>query len=66
VLGGLASGVAAGLVAVLPALRTPGVRVPCLSLSLTLLAVLSGGLLGTALAARAALRGPLLPALRDE
>ena len=63
---GLAVGVAAALVAVLPSLSTPGVGVPFLSLGLTLLAVLGSGLLWVGLATTAALRGSLLGALRSE
>jgi len=63
---GLVCGVVAGLVAVLPALRSPGADVPYISLVLTLAAILLSGVLWTWLAARLALRGPLLTALRNE
>jgi hypothetical protein len=63
---GLACGSVAGALAVVPALRSPGARVPCLSLGLTMAAVAAAGVLWTRLAAGAALRGPLLDALRDE
>jgi putative ABC transport system permease protein len=63
---GLACGVVAGLVAVLPALRSPGADVPYGSLTLTLSAILLNGALWTWLAAKLALRGPLLAALRNE
>lgn len=63
---GLASGVVAGLIAVLPALRSPGADVPYFSLALTLSAVVLSGLLWTWLATILALRGPLLNALRNE
>ena len=63
---GLATGTIAALIAVLPALRSPGADVPVASLSLTLLAVAASGLLWTWLATLLALRGPLLPALRNE
>ena len=63
---GLAIGVAAALVAVLPSLKTPGVGVPFVSLGLTLLAVLGSGLLWVWLATIVALRGSLLGALRSE
>jgi len=63
---GLLVGVIAALVAVLPALRTPGVDTPCSSLALTLAAVLVCGFLWTWLSTAAALRGPLLAALRSE
>jgi len=63
---GLLVGTASAIVAVLPALRAPGAEVPYFSLSLTLLGVAASGLAWTWLAAAAALRGPLLPALREE
>jgi len=63
---GLGCGVIAGLVAVMPALRSPGADVPYISLTLTLLAVLFSGILWTWLATRLALRSPLLNALRSE
>lgn len=63
---GLLVGTASAVVAVLPALRSPGADVPYLSLIVTLMAVAASGLLWTWLAAAAALRGPLLNALRDE
>jgi ABC-type antimicrobial peptide transport system permease subunit len=63
---GLVCGVFAGLVAVLPALRSPGADIPYTSLALTLFAILVSGALWTWLAAKLALRGPLLTALRNE
>lgn len=63
---GLTCGVISALVAVLPALRSPGAEVPYASLILTLLAVAASGALWTWLATLAAVRGPLLPALRNE
>jgi len=63
---GLACGVVAGLVAVLPALRSPGANIPYISLALTLSAVVLSGVLWTWLATMLALRGPLLAALRNE
>jgi ABC-type antimicrobial peptide transport system permease subunit len=63
---GLGSGVIAGLVAVLPALRSPGADVPYISLTLTLIAVLLSGIFWTWIATRLALRSPLLVALRNE
>ncbi len=63
---GLGCGIIAGLVAVLPALRSPGVEVPYISLTLTLFAILFSGALWTWLATRLALRSPLLVALRNE
>jgi len=63
---GLIGGTVSAIVAVMPALRSPGAQVPYLSLALTLAAVTASGLLWTWLAALAALRGPLLDALRNE
>jgi ABC-type antimicrobial peptide transport system permease subunit len=61
---GLVVGWLAAIVAVLPAMRAG--PVPYLSLGITAAAVLAAGLLWTWLAARLALRGPLLEALRNE
>jgi putative ABC transport system permease protein len=63
---GLACGVFAGLVAVLPVLRSPGADIPYVSLTFTLFAILVSGALWAWLAAKLALRGPLLTALRNE
>ncbi|HTE19956.1 MAG TPA: FtsX-like permease family protein, partial [Armatimonadota bacterium] len=63
---GLVAGVLSALVAVLPALRSPGAEVPWGSLAVTLLAVLLSGFLWTWAATALALRGPLLRALRSE
>jgi len=63
---GLLVGVVSALVAVLPALGSPGAEVPWLSLALTLLAVLVSGFIWTWGATALALRGPLLQALRNE
>ena len=63
---GLILGTGAALVAVLPALMTPGGIIPYLSLGLTLAAVLLNGLLWTWAAARVSFRGNLLAALRNE
>jgi putative ABC transport system permease protein len=63
---GLALGVVAAGVAVLPALLSPGAQLPVASLVLTLGAVLLNGALWTWLATRLALRGDLLAALRNE
>jgi len=63
---GILGGVVAAVVAVAPALRSPGAGVPGLSLALTLVAVVASGLLWTWLATALALRGPLLSALRNE
>lgn len=63
---GLACGVISGIVAVLPALRSPGADIPYASLAVTLAAILVSGALWTWLATRFALRGALLSALRNE
>ncbi len=63
---GLGLGIAAAAVAVLPAILSPGMRLPYLSLALTLAAVLLNGLFWTWLATVYALRGNLLAALRNE
>jgi len=63
---GLVLGIIAALVAVLPALLSPGTDVPYVSLALTLAAVLVSGALWTWVATAAALRGRLIEALRNE
>jgi ABC-type antimicrobial peptide transport system permease subunit len=63
---GLALGVVAAAVAVLPALLSPGAELPYATLSLTLAAVLVNGALWTWGATRFAVRGDLLKALRNE
>ena len=63
---GLLSGVAAAVLSLLPALQVPGARVATPRMGLVLLALGAGGLLWTLLAARLALRGPRLEALRRE
>ena len=63
---GLAVGLVAAVVAVLPSLLTPGAQFPWFTLSLTLGAVLTNGMIWTWLATRVALRGELLTALRGE
>lgn len=63
---GLVVGVVAALLAVLPALRSPGAEVPYGTLALTLAAVLVSGIVWTWGATALALRGPLLAALRNE
>ncbi|MFM1769993.1 MAG: hypothetical protein RJA22_2522 [Verrucomicrobiota bacterium] len=63
---GLAVGVLSALAAVLPVLLAPGARVHALALGATLAGVLFSGLLWTWLAARLAMRGRLLQALRPE
>jgi ABC-type antimicrobial peptide transport system permease subunit len=63
---GLGAGVAAAILAVWPPLRSSGGATPYLLLAMLVAAVLASGLLWTLLAARLALRGPLLAALRNE
>jgi len=63
---GLAVGVTAALVAVLPSLFRPGSELPYLQLGLTLGAVFACGLAWTLAAASRALKAPLLAALRSE
>ncbi len=63
---GLAIGVAAALLAVLPALLSAGTQPPWNIIVPTLTLLACGGLLWTWLATLAALRGELLPALRNE
>ncbi|MEX2114570.1 MAG: ABC transporter permease [Pirellulales bacterium] len=65
-LAGLAVGVFAALVAVLPHWLSGGASVPWLSLAATLSTVLVVGLLAGLFAVRATLRAELLPALREE
>jgi hypothetical protein len=63
---GLACGVVAALVAVVPALRIPGANVPYFSLTLTIVGMAIGGAVWIRLATRFALSGKLLEALRNE
>ena len=63
---GLGIGIAAASVAVLPAILSPGTKLPYASLGVTLGAVLLNGALWTQLASWYALRGNLLEALRNE
>lgn len=63
---GLAIGTLAGLAAVLPVLATPGGNPALGELTVVLLLVVANGLLWIWIAARRALRAPLVPALRDE
>jgi putative ABC transport system permease protein len=63
---GLALGVAAAIVAVAPALSSPGAKVPYVSLALTITAIAAAGVLWIWLAASLALSGELLDALRSE
>jgi ABC-type antimicrobial peptide transport system permease subunit len=63
---GLGVGILAALAAVLPVLLAPGARVHAVALGGTLAGVLASGLLWTWMAARLAMRGRLLQALRPE
>lgn len=65
-LDGLIVGILAAGMAVTPALLSPGTQVPLRSLGWTFLGIGLGGLFWTWLAARMAIRGPLMPALRNE
>ncbi len=63
---GLAAGIVPALVAVLPALRSPGAQVPVSGLAAVALALVAAGAAVTLIAAAAGVRGPLVPALRRE
>ncbi|EEF60550.1 ABC transporter permease [Pedosphaera parvula] len=63
---GLAVGIIAAAIGVMPALLSPGSQIPYKSLALMLAAVTLNGLVWTWLATRFALRGRLLDALRNE
>ncbi len=63
---GLAVGVLAAACAVLPTVVTGSTPVPWATLAATLLGILLNGAVWTALAAESALRGDLLPALRND
>jgi ABC-type antimicrobial peptide transport system permease subunit len=63
---GLAIGMTAALVAVLPVLLVPGAKIHSVALMATVGGVLVSGLVWTWLATRLALRGELLEALRSE
>ncbi|MGZ5566816.1 MAG: FtsX-like permease family protein, partial [Limisphaerales bacterium] len=65
-LAGLLIGIVAALVAIVPALRGPMQQVNYRGLSITLAVVCVSGLIWTWVAARIALRGELLKALRNE
>ncbi|MEO7300282.1 MAG: FtsX-like permease family protein, partial [Verrucomicrobiota bacterium] len=62
---GVGLGVAAALVAVLPALLSPRGDLPYLSLTVTLGAVLASGMIWTWAATSLALRGELMESLRN-
>lgn len=63
---GLAIGTVSALLAIAPAMFSRGGHLPTLSLILLLMMVLITGLAASILATRAALRSPLIPALRAE
>ena len=63
---GLGTGTVSALIAIAPALAERGGRISPVSLALLLTVVLAAGLLGSLLAVRAAVRSPLLEALRAE
>jgi ABC-type antimicrobial peptide transport system permease subunit len=65
-LAGLALGIVAAAVAVLPALLSANGALPVTSLAITLVAVLLNGALWTWAATRFAVRGDLLKALRND
>ena len=63
---GLVTGTVCALLAIAPVFFSRGVKLPHVSLGLLLLAVLVSGLTASLVATWAALRSPLLPALRAE
>jgi putative ABC transport system permease protein len=63
---GLGTGTVCALLAIAPAFLERGGRLPNISLGVLLLAVLISGLIASLVATWAALRSPLLPALRAE
>jgi len=63
---GLACGVVAALVAVSPALKSPGAQIPYFSLLLTIAAIAVSGLVWIRVATAFALTGKILEALRNE
>jgi ABC-type antimicrobial peptide transport system permease subunit len=65
-LGGLACGLIAALVAVGPALKSPGAQAASFSLLLTIAAIGISGILWIWIAAKFALGGEMLDALRSE
>ena len=66
VVGGLACGVIASLVAVSPALKSPGAEIPYFSLLFTIAAIAASGLIWIRVATAFALSGKMLEALRNE
>ncbi len=65
-IGGLSCGIIAALVAVSPALKSPGRQVPYFSLVLTIVAIAVSGLVWIRIATAFALSGEMLEALRNE
>jgi len=65
-LGGLACGVIAALVAAGPAIQSPRSEVPYFSLALTIVAIAASGAIWIWMASMLALRGKMLDALRNE
>jgi putative ABC transport system permease protein len=63
---GMSCGIIAALVAVSPALKSPGAQVPYLSLVLTIVAIAVSGLIWIRIATTFALSGKMLEALRNE
>ncbi len=63
---GLSLGIIAAVLALLPVLLSPSTQLSYLPLAATLALVFLSGLFWTWAAARLALRGELLPALRNE
>ncbi len=64
--GGLACGIVAALVAVSPALKSPGAQIPYFSLVLTIAAIAISGIVWIWIATAFALSGKMLEALRNE
>jgi ABC-type lipoprotein release transport system permease subunit len=65
-LAGIAAGALAAGVAVTPALLSPEVRVPWGGIAMTLVAIIAGSLLWIGMAVVVAMRGSVIPALRNE
>ena len=65
-IGGLVCGIIAALVAVSPALKSPGAQIPYFSLVFTIAAIAANGLLWIRIATAFALSGNMLEALRNE
>jgi len=65
-MGGLACGIIAAMVAVSPALKSPGAQIPYFSLVLTIAAIAISGIVWIWIATTFALSGKMLDALRNE